>query len=705
MAIPTVSKESVFKAMQYIDEQGVPLHNQSTKYDLIENDKKYPPKYVIAVADHIENGREINTTSFNAVEARMFLENLGLKVELKKYILTIEKTDSAEVKCISTDNRFALNELWRGDNYESVEAYFVSSNNIRIDRIRNKSEHKISNKTLPLIAFQLFEDKIDALSEDERLEFPICRYSDKDKLEKGIYQSADALKKARGSNSFTFMQYRRKVEGKSYFIHCFNTFSTILFVRECLLRFGEVGEKFILEYCDKDNEKGVSSTKGDEQIEESSDNTGEATYINKYSELLMKSYNVIFRGAPGTGKTFLAKQIAADIITKGRTAEYENLTSLEKSQMGFVQFHPNYDYSDFIEGLRPVVNNDGALGFELRDGVFKEFVSRARKNYEEHQKTPDEIKKETASQDAIKNFLSGIEYGDTKFSLKKGNEYSITNADDKYIYIHILESVLQKEIKLSISKLRLLLETNTSFSTVSEISSFFGQKNNTREDSYYYSILQELEKIKKSIENNNAGVSNTIEKTALKPYVFIIDEINRGEISKILGELFFSIDPGYRGKDGEIFTQYANMHDNPDEKFYIPENVYIIGTMNDIDRSVDSFDFAMRRRFRFIEIKANENTDMLNQLGDKAEEAKKRMISLNNAIIEIPDLNENYQIGASYYLKLTALSFDELWTDCLKPLLQDYVQGTNDEEDNMKKLEKAYYIVSNQENADEHEED
>ena len=97
----------------------------------------------------------------------------------------------------------------------------------------------------------------------------------------------------------------------------------------------------------------------------------------------------------------------------------------------------------------------------------------------------------------------------------------------------------------------------------------------------------------------------------MKKYIFIIDEINRGEISKIFGELFFAIDPGYRGRAGEISTQYANLHADPDEKFYIPENVYIIGTMNDIDRSVDSFDFAMRRRFRFVELRADERLEML----------------------------------------------------------------------------------------------
>ena len=177
-----------------------------------------------------------------------------------------------------------------------------------------------------------------------------------------------------------------------------------------------------------------------------------------------------------------------------------------------------------------------------------------------------------------------------------------------------------------------------------------------------------------------------------KKYIFIIDEINRGEISKILGELFFSIDPGYRGKSGEVATQYSNMHTNPNEKFYIPENVYIIGTMNDIDRSVDSFDFAMRRRFRFVEVRAENTQDMLESLEDEElkTEAIARMDKLNAEIIRVADLNENYQIGASYFLKLNVLGFDDLWTDYLQPLLQDYVRGLNDEEECMRRFAKAY---------------
>ena len=158
--------------------------------------------------------------------------------------------------------------------------------------------------------------------------------------------------------------------------------------------------------------------------------------------------------------------------------------------------------------------------------------------------------------------------------------------------------------------------------------------------------------------------------------------------------MFFSIDPGYRGKAGEVATQYSNMHTNPNEKFYIPENVYIIGTMNDIDRSVDSFDFAMRRRFRFVEVRAEDTQDMLESLENEElkSEAIARMDKLNAEIIKVPDLNENYQIGASYFLKLKNIGFDELWTDYLQPLLQDYVRGLNDEEECMKSFARAYGI-------------
>lgn len=231
-----------------------------------------------------------------------------------------------------------------------------------------------------------------------------------------------------------------------------------------------------------------------------------------------------------------------------------------------------------------------------------------------------------------------------------------------------------------------MLESNASFEKISDITRFFGKQYGTQGYSYDFALYKEV----KSRHKDSSVTGAEPEK--LKKYIFIIDEINRGEISKILGELFFAIDPGYRGKAGEVSTQYSNMHADPNEKFYIPENVYIIGTMNDIDRSVDSFDFAMRRRFRFIEIKADEQLEMLDALEneEKKVDAINRMSALNEAIANVQDLNENYQIGAAYFLKLKNMDFDELWTDSLKPLLNDYIQGMYNEKEIMDSFERAY---------------
>lgn len=407
--------------------------------------------------------------------------------------------------------------------------------------------------------------------------------------------------------------------------------------------------------------------------------------------MLLKSKNIILHGAPGTGKTYLARKIATDIITNGEFDDYTRLNDEQKKQIEFVQFHPSYDYSDFVEGLCPKINDDGSIGFELRDGIFMEFVERARKNYENTKKTKDDIKKEIMAQELMEKFFSAIDFESTSFKIKTGNEFKITDIDDNKIYIYIPNNPSIKNITIDVEKVKRMLESGKEFKQIKDVTQFFNDKVQTQQHSYYFAIVKEIkERWEKEEKSRKLNKDINIEK--LKKFIFIIDEINRGERSKIFGELFFAIDPGYRGKAGEVSTQYANLHLNPNDKFYIPDNVYIIGTMNDIDRSVDSFDFAMRRRFRFVEVKANEHIEMLNSL--KNEKIKKkaieRMESLNNAIVEVDGLNTNYQIGAAYFLKLNELTFEQLWTDCLKPLLEDYIQGMYDEEDIMEKLAEAY---------------
>ncbi|MCX7578848.1 hypothetical protein D0502_05535 [Leuconostoc falkenbergense] len=123
--------------------------------------------------------------------------------------------------------------------------------------------------------------------------------------------------------------------------------------------------------------------------------------------------------------------------------------------------------------------------------------------------------------------------------------------------------------------------------------------------------------------------------------------------------------------------------------------------MNDIDRSVDSFDFAMRRRFRFVEIKASDQLKMLDNLDDSfREQAIKKLTDLNNEISATEELNENYQIGPSYFLKLGQIDFDELWNDYLQPLLEEYIRGMYNESEIMDRFKAAYYQKSTQDEND-----
>ena len=673
MAIPKLKRQDILNAMKFIDENGVPEQNVSTKYVLVSEDgNKYPPKYVVAVAGQA-SGVDISTEDFNSIEAKNYISHLSFTIEAtqKKYVLTT----TAET-VVSTDERFTMDDLSSGENYKPLDVYFKKANGDIVKRSYNKGERKNSNLTLPRLACQIFERQLADLSVEAKECFPVCKYGRNRELICGIYTSVEEFKKHR--NTFEHMDYTYD-NGRMFVIYSWSTFSTLIFVQECLKRFGDPGDQFVLIYREKDENEIVSSnTEPPVQPPEE--------YQIPFSSILIESKNLIFRGAPGTGKSYLAKKIAADIISNGYFDDCALLSEEQKKQVEFVQFHPSYDYSDFVEGLRPKINDDGTMGFELQDGIFKKFVARARKNYEDSQKSVEVVKKEVTAQEAMEEFFSGVEFGVDTFRTINGSEFTVTSVDDRHINISIPGNAMANRLTLNLDEVRKMLESGQKFEKIKDITTFFRKTYATQGYSYDFGLYQAIKSKKSTASKAKA------KQEELKKYVFIIDEINRGEISKIFGELFFSIDPGYRGKVGEISTQYSNLHADPNEKFYIPENVYIIGTMNDIDRSVDSFDFAMRRRFRFVELKADECLEMLASLENEElqAEAIRRMTALNKAIVEVEDLNENYQIGAAYFLKLKTLGFDQLWTDYLQPLLQEYIQGMYDEAGIMDRFAQAY---------------
>ncbi|HEL2056313.1 TPA: AAA family ATPase [Streptococcus suis] len=373
--------------------------------------------------------------------------------------------------------------------------------------------------------------------------------------------------------------------------------------------------------------------------------------VEMYMNSLLASHNLILRGAPGTGKTYLAKQIA------------EELTGGDPEQIGFVQFHPSYDYTDFVEGLRPVKDDSGEIKFDIKPGIFKEFCQKAIAS--------SKIGGQDNFDEAWESYLEFINSSEKK-------EYV---TETSYLTVN------------SRQNLTINYDSGTSGSTLPRryVYELYKNKNYDKQKYYRSSGRTVLATLKQKFGLKPYQAPEDIQSD--KKFVFIIDEINRGEISKIFGELFYAIDPGYRGKKGEISTQYANMHEG-EEKFYIPENVYIIGTMNDTDRSVDSFDFAMRRRFRFVEITAAESLGMWENQLDASEigEASRRLTNLNNAIENVADLNRNYHIGPSYFLVLPQLDYDYnlFWKDYIQPLLEEYLRGSYQEAEVLEGLKAAF---------------
>lgn len=387
--------------------------------------------------------------------------------------------------------------------------------------------------------------------------------------------------------------------------------------------------------------------------------------IQSYINLLKANKNLVLTGAPGTGKTYLAKEIA-----KAMDAEVE-----------FVQFHPSYDYTDFVEGLRLIDDGEGHINFERKDGAFKNFCKKA----------------------CIDKPISNDEFQ------TYWNEYILTNPSQITISgIFNIYLRWNKELaRLDISDIRYFesehIRSNSYTYSCDDLKKIY-DKTYSPEDfcgddyriRYGEIIISDMEKV--------IGLPSKCSYSK-GAYVFIIDEINRGELSKIFGELFYAIDSGYRGEKGKVKTQYQNLINKDDafvDGFFVPENVYILATMNDIDRSVESMDFALRRRFAWKEIKPEDRLEMLSEKldHDTCDKAIRVMNALNEDISKTRGLGSAYQIGPAYFLKLDKEhyngDFAALWDMHIEVLLKEYLRGYSNAAAKVEEFKNVYFNSLNE---------
>jgi 5-methylcytosine-specific restriction protein B len=374
-------------------------------------------------------------------------------------------------------------------------------------------------------------------------------------------------------------------------------------------------------------------------------------------------------GPPGTGKTYNTINKAVSIIDNLKEASlniyYEERKGLKErfdelliddwenpnGQIGFITFHQNMSYEDFIEGIKPGVNDDQGVIYDIEPGIFKMIASIARDNWLDANKGS---KEQLSFEEAFTKFKEEWQGNpEMKFPLKtRGYDYTILGFNKTSIRFKKASGGTGHT--LSIATLR----------------DYFYNRREIRQTGvgiYYPAILVKLKSYQPSL---------IVEKEE-KNYVLIIDEINRGNVSQIFGELITLIEDNKRlGKDEalEVTLPYSK------EKFGVPPNLHIIGTMNTADRSVESLDTALRRRFSFEEVQpkpeliATEGKlkDANGVLG--AIELPLLLNIINRRIEKL--LDKDRQIGHSFFISVANLAeLQTVFQNKIIPLLQEYFFG------------------------------
>lgn len=407
--------------------------------------------------------------------------------------------------------------------------------------------------------------------------------------------------------------------------------------------------------------------------------------------------NQILYGPPGTGKTYntidkaleiLCKRGEIDFIPQERDEKKVLFDKfIEQGQISFVTFHQSYGYEDFVEGIKPRLSGENdesqiseKMEYEIKDGIFKSMCKKANENYEKSQKDSSEVKREIELDDLLEQYATYMEDElkegkEPKFESKEWTSkmkiqgvHRLQNGDFSSIMIRtnkdsgVMQRLTQKVIKRDYEKFK-----SGEIKDWNDIKPSYESKSHRHGNAgYYFTLYESIAEFEK--EHYKPSTIPTLESTfdnRLKPYILIIDEINRGNISKILGELITLLEPSKRKGESEALEVKLPYSQEP---FSVPNNLYIIGTMNTADRSIALLDTALRRRFEFIEMMPD--SSRLSTDCDGVD-LQRLLESINNRIEFL--LDRERTIGHAFLIDVKNLSdLKAVFKNKILPLLQEY---------------------------------
>lgn len=376
--------------------------------------------------------------------------------------------------------------------------------------------------------------------------------------------------------------------------------------------------------------------------------------------------NQILYGPPGTGKTYHTIDKALEILgenlaNKDREEKKAKFDEYVKNrQIVFTTFHQSYGYEEFVEGIKPRIDskeNSKEVEYEIKDGIFKELCKKALDNYKVSLLTQEEFVKSEDLENKIEIFLDELVDQQKFIEKTQSGGFKLEEYNEKY---RIITDDTNANLYLNLEIFKTLLENKDKIINGRSIKQILNNKHRRQIDSYYFQLV----KLFKEREQDYKVDNNPSEKPELKPYIIIIDEINRGNVSKIFGELITLIEPSKRiGADEELKVTLPYSKD----EFGVPKNVYIIGTMNTADRSITSLDTALRRRFEFVEMMPKPSE--LSKIEDI--DLQELLKAINMRIEYLLDREKT--IGHAFFIGIDSLEkLKNVFQNKIIPLLQEY---------------------------------